>query len=197
MLFFSFNLSPLICTRRQSRGRHLNHGYHILIQSQLPIFNNFPHFLHIDDLFPCFWKFSGFGLVSMLDDGEPRMNTLLTVETFRFRDGNSYIFNQGGKTKILSHLPKLFSKNPFLCFTVSWARKAVVVYMVKLSVNETKWNISLLARTRDFILFISIWMFEKLSGFWRNWPLTTSCCYIFCAKWPHIHETAKKFAWAK
>ena len=153
--FFFFYLSPLICMLRQSRGRHLNHGYHIVIQSHLSIFNNFAHFLHIDDLFPCFCKFSGFGLVSMLDDGEPRMNTLLTVETFRFRDENSYIFNQGGKTKILSHLLKLFSKNPFFCFTVSWARKAVVVYMVKLSVNETKWSI-LLARTRDFILFISI-----------------------------------------
>ena len=112
MCFF-FNLSPLICMRRQSRGRHLNHGYYIVIQSQLRIFNNFAHFLHIDDLFPCFCKFSGFSLVSMLDDGEPRMNTLLTVETFRFRDGNSYIFNQGGKKKILSHLPKMFSKNPF------------------------------------------------------------------------------------
>ena len=112
MCFF-FNLSPLICMRRQSRGRHLNHCYYIVIQSQLPIFGNFAHFLHIDDLFPCFCKFSGFSLVSMLDDGEPRMNTLLTVETFRFRDGNSYIFNQGGKKKILSHLPKMFSKNPF------------------------------------------------------------------------------------
>ena len=120
------------------------------------ILHNFAHFLHIDDLFPCFCKFCGFGLVSMLDDGELRTNTLLTVETFRFRDENSYIFNQGGKTKVLSHLPKMFSKNPFFCFTVSWARKAVVVYTVKLSVNETKWNISLLARTRDFILFISI-----------------------------------------
>ena len=185
---------------RQSRGRHLNHGYHIVIQSQLPICNNFAHFLHVDDLFPCFWKFSGLGPVSMLDDGEPRMNTLPTVETFRFRDENCYVFNQGGKTTILSHLPKLFSKNPFFCFTVSWARKAVVAYMVKLSVNETKWSI-LLARTRDLILFISIWIFdfgpEKLSGFWRNGPLTTSCCYIFCVKWPPIHETAKKFAWAK
>ena len=186
---------------RQSRGRHLNHGYYIVIQSQLSIFNNFAHFLHIDDLFPCFWKFSGFGLVSMLDYGEPRINTLLTVETFRFRDENSYIFNQGGKTKVLSHLLKMFSKNPFFCFTVSWVRKAVVVYTVKLSVNKTKWNISLLARTRDFILFISIWMFdfgpEKLSGFWRNGPLIKSCRYIFFAKWPPIHETAKKFAWAK
>ena len=117
---FFFNLSPLICMRRQSGGRHLNHGYYIVIQSQLPIFNNFAHFLHIDDLFPCFCKFSGFGLVSMLDDGEPRMNTLLTVETSRFRDENSSIFNQGGKTKILSHLPKMFSENPFFCFTVSW-----------------------------------------------------------------------------
>ena len=80
----------------------------------------FAHFLHIDEFFPCLCKFSGFGLVSMLDDGEPRMNTLLTVETFKFRDGNSYIFNQGGKTKILSHLPKIFSKNPvFFCYTVS------------------------------------------------------------------------------
>ena len=48
----------------------------------------------------------------MLDDGELRMKTLLTVETFRFRDGKSYIFNQGGKTKILSHLPKMFSESP-------------------------------------------------------------------------------------
>ena len=118
-LFF-FLLKPLKCMLRQSRGRHLNHGYHTVIQSQLPIFNNFAHFLHIDDLFPCFWKFSGFGLVAMLDDGEPRINTLLTVETFRFRDENRYIFNQGGKTKILSHLPKLFSKNSFFCFTFSW-----------------------------------------------------------------------------
>ena len=126
--FFFFYLSLwYACMLRQSRGRHLNHCYHIVIQSQLPICNNFAHFLHVDDLFPCFWKFSGFGPVSMLDDGEPRMNTLPTVETFRFRDENCYIFNQGGKTKILSHLPKLFSKNPFFCFTVSWARKAVVV----------------------------------------------------------------------
>ena len=117
---FFFHLSPLICRRRQSRGRHLTHCYYIVIQSQLPIFNNFAHILHIDDLFPCFCKFSGFGLVSMLDDGEPRMNTLLTVETSRFRDENSSIFNQGGKTKILSHLPKMFSENPFFCFTVSW-----------------------------------------------------------------------------
>ena len=72
----------------------------------------FAHFLHIDDLFPCFCNFSGFGLVSMLDDGELRMKTLLTVETFRFRDGKSYIFNQGGNTKILSHLPKMFSESP-------------------------------------------------------------------------------------
>ena len=48
-----------------------------------------------------------------------------------------------------------------------WARKAVVVYMqdrglnsfasnmIKLLVNETKWS-SLLARTRAFILYISI-----------------------------------------
>ena len=108
--------------RRQSRGRHLNHGYYIVIQSQLPIFNNFAHFLHIDDLFPCFCKFSGFGLVSMLDDGEPRMNTLLTVGTFRFRGGNSYIFNQGGKKKILSHLPKMFSKNPFFAIPSPGAR---------------------------------------------------------------------------
>ena len=56
----------------------------------------------------------------MLDDGQLRTNTLLTVETFRFRDENSYIFNQGGKTKILSRLPNMFSKNPFFCFTVSW-----------------------------------------------------------------------------
>ena len=84
------------------------------------ILHNFAHFLHIDDLFPCFCKFCGFGLVSMLDDGQLRTNTLLTVETFRFRDENSYIFNQGGKTKILSHLPNMFSKNPFFCFTVSW-----------------------------------------------------------------------------
>ena len=57
----------------------------------------------------------------MLDDGEPRMNTLLTVETFRFRDGNCYIFNQGGKKKILSHLPKMFNKNPFFAiYTLSW-----------------------------------------------------------------------------
>ena len=84
------------------------------------IFNNFAHFLHIDEFFPCLCKFSGFGLVSMLDDGEPRMNTLLTVETFKFRDGNSYIFNQGGKTKILSHLAKIFSKkNPFFFATPS------------------------------------------------------------------------------
>ena len=103
-------------------------------------------------------------------------------------------------------------KNPFFCFTVFWgpflespdnfkrARKAFVVYMVKLSVNETKWSI-LLARTRDLILFISIWIFdfgpEKLSGFRRNGPLTTSCCFIFCAKCSPIHETAKKFAWAE
>ena len=84
------------------------------------IFNNFDHFLHIDDLSPCFWKFSGFGLVSMLDDGELRTKTLLTVETFRFRDGNSYIFNQRGKMKILSHLPEMFSKNSFFCYTLSW-----------------------------------------------------------------------------
>ena len=32
----------------------------------------------------------------------------------------NYIFNQVGKTKILSDLPKMFSKNPFFCFTVSW-----------------------------------------------------------------------------
>ena len=97
--------------RRQSRGRHLNHCYYIVIQSQLPIFSNFAHFLHIDDLFPCFCKFSGFGLVSMLDDGQPRTNRTpgLTVETFRFRDENSYIFNQGVQTKIYT-----LSWGPFL-----------------------------------------------------------------------------------
>ena len=121
-IFFFFHLSRLICRRRQSRGRHLTHCYYIVIQSQLPIFNNFAHFFDTDDLFPCFCKFSGFGLVSMLDDGELRMKTLLTVETFKFRDGNSYIFNQGGKTKMLSHLPKMFSKNPFLAIPSPRAR---------------------------------------------------------------------------
>ena len=120
--FFFFYLSPLICMLRQSRGRHLNHGYYIVIQSQLRIFNNFAHFLHIDDLFPCFCKFSGFGLVSMLDDGEPRMNTLLTVETFRFRDGNSYIFNQGGRRRFFAIYPKCLAKIPFFAIPSPGAR---------------------------------------------------------------------------
>ena len=94
---------------RQSRGRHLNHGYYIVIQSQLPRFNNFAHFLHINDLFPCFCKFSGFGLVWMMGSQE---------RTLKIR--KNYKFNQVGKTKILSHLPNMFSKNPFFCFTVSW-----------------------------------------------------------------------------
>ena len=65
-------------------------------------------------------------------------------------------------------------------------RQAVVVYiqdrgfssfasnMIKLSVKETKWS-SLLARTRDRILYILIWKFdfgtEKLPGLSRNGPL--------------------------
>ena len=83
----------------------------------------------------------------------------------------------------------------FIHLFTSW--KHNVTYMIKLSVNETKWSI-LLARTHAPILFISIWIFdfgpEKLLGLWRNGQLTTSCCFIFCAKWPPIHETAKKFA---
>ena len=116
---FFFSLKPFDMHVATITWKALNHGYYIVIQSQLRIFNNFAHFLHIEDLFPCFCKFSGFGLVSMLDDGELRMKTLLTVETFKFRDGNSYIFNQCGKTKILSHLPKMFSKNPFFGYTLS------------------------------------------------------------------------------
>ena len=46
--------------------------------------------------------------------------------------------------------------------------------MIKLSVNETKWN-SLLARTRSLNLYISIWIFDfgpvKLPGLSRNGPL--------------------------
>ena len=46
--------------------------------------------------------------------------------------------------------------------------------LLKLSVNETKWS-SLLARTHDFILYISIWIFdfdpEKLPVLSRNWPM--------------------------
>ena len=46
--------------------------------------------------------------------------------------------------------------------------------MIKLSVNETKWN-SLLARTRSLILYISISIFDfgpvKLPGLSRNGPL--------------------------
>ena len=46
--------------------------------------------------------------------------------------------------------------------------------MIKLSINETKWN-SLLARPRALILYISIWIFdfgpEKLPGLSRNGPL--------------------------
>ena len=65
-------------------------------------------------------------------------------------------------------------------------RQAVVVYiqdrgfnsfasnMIKLSVNETKWS-SLLAKTRDRILYILIRKFdfgpEKLPGLSRNGPL--------------------------
>ena len=45
--------------------------------------------------------------------------------------------------------------------------------MIKLSVNETKWS-SLLARTRAFIPYISIWIFDlgpvKLPGLSRNGP---------------------------
>ena len=45
--------------------------------------------------------------------------------------------------------------------------------MIKLSVNETKWS-SLLAWTRAFVLYISIWIFdfgpEKLPGLSRNGP---------------------------
>ena len=45
--------------------------------------------------------------------------------------------------------------------------------MIKLSVNETKWN-SLLARTRSLILYISISIFDfgpvKLPELWRNGP---------------------------
>ena len=46
--------------------------------------------------------------------------------------------------------------------------------MLKLSVNEKKWS-SLLARTHDVILYISIWIFdfgpEKLPVLSKNWPM--------------------------
>ena len=48
--------------------------------------------------------------------------------------------------------------------------------MIKLSVNEIKWS-SLLTRTRAFILYISIWIFdfgpEKFPGLSRNGPRIT------------------------
>ena len=68
------------------------------------------------------------------------------------------------------------------------ARKAVMVYMqdrgfnsfasymIKLSVNETKWS-SLLARSLALIFYISIWIFnfgpEELPGLSRNGSLVT------------------------
>ena len=35
----------------------------------------------------------------MLDDGEPKMNTLLRVETFRLRDGNDSFENEARENK--------------------------------------------------------------------------------------------------
>ena len=72
-------------------------------------------------------KFSGFSLVSMLEDQEPRSRFItkkaewlwereweslkwtfslqvLTVKILRLQGGNSIIFNLGGKTKILSYV---------------------------------------------------------------------------------------------
>ena len=57
-------------------------------------------------------------------------------------------------------------------------------YMIKLSVNETKWS-SLLARTLALILSILIWIFdfgpEKLPGLSRNGPLAfrQNFCYHY------------------
>ena len=87
-------------------------------QCQLHMCNRFAYFLHFDDLFPYFCKFSSSSLVSMLKDREHVIKPLLTVELLRFRDGNSNILNHEGKTKILSYVscfyPKCLAKIGFL-----------------------------------------------------------------------------------